>query len=184
MFRAVDALRSAGVPVACAVDIDLLQNEGDFQNLVRVFGASPDQLKASRNVIVSQVEARTKKPKRSEALNEITNILNNKQSLEITSSERRKINAALSGRDGWKEFKSLGQRMLRGDGLNAFNALDETLRRNGIFLVQCGELENFHRDISSDDKAGWLREVLAREAHINDPEARRYVKDIVTYLEQ
>jgi hypothetical protein len=47
--------------------------------------------------------------------------------------------------------------------------------------VEVGELERFHRDIPSDNKAAWLRAVLERELYLKS-DAKTFVASIATYI--
>jgi hypothetical protein len=54
------------------------------------------------------------------------------------------------------------------------------LRSIGIFIVVGGELERFHPEQSSDNKAEWLREVLENSKHLQAVDARDFLKAITT----
>ncbi len=55
--RAVSALRSAKVPVICAVDINFLQNEHEFNELIMAYKGDPNSVASLRNVVVNAVTA-------------------------------------------------------------------------------------------------------------------------------
>lgn len=182
LSRAVGALRSAKVPVVCAVDIDFLQNEHEFNELITAYEGDPSKLTGLRSVVVNAVTAWSTTVKRASAKAEIDAILSRKQAEELSSGDVNKIRELVTPVSGWKELKKYGQSRLLGDALIAFRSLDSQLRNLGIYLVQGGELESFHPEISRDDKAAWLRQVLEDKKYETCEESTLFVKDMAAAI--
>lgn len=177
--KAVKALKSANVPVVCAVDLDLLQNDSEFEALVTAFGGSPADYTAWRNDITSAVMQYSKRPSRVAARAVVNAIFDAKTSAELTSAEIGKIRDAVTGISGWKEAKKHGRGFFSGQAVSSFDKLDEMLRTLGIYLVREGELERFHPGISADNKSVWLRQVLETGRYRESEQARAYIEALV-----
>jgi len=181
--KAVEALRSVSVPVACITDFDMLRDPTDFEALVNACGGDLGKLMPWRNTIASSIDQKTQKRSRISAKAEIDAIFGDpvKQG-ELTTSEATKISNAIAKSSGWREAKKTGSSGLSGEAATAFERLDAALRKLGIFLVFVGELERFHKTIPADNKAVWLRNVLDGELYKKSAEAREFVCDAVQYV--
>ncbi|MCO5989939.1 ATP-binding protein [Actinoallomurus spadix] len=160
--KAVKALRAAEVPVCCVVDIDFLQEDKDFNALVDSCGGDVEALTPRRNDVLSAVRNHARKVRRAVAESEINMVLKAGSASELSSKELREISKSLRVSSGWREAKLYGRSLFSGQALISFDILCEELRKIGIFVVEVGELERFHRDVSADNKAVWLRTVLER----------------------
>lgn len=182
MPDAVRALRASKVPVACAVDIDFLQIDRDFNSLVSACGGDPAALERDRNVVISAVQARTEKVDKVVAKARIDQVFEGRKGTFLTSGDINRIRGAITPQSGWKLFKTTADTILRGDAADAYQSLDANLKKLGIFLVPVGELEGFHKSVPSDNKAFWLREVLQTFAYTRSPEATKYVRDMANFI--
>ncbi len=99
-------------------------------------------------------------------------------------AQAAEIRSLITPSSGWKLFKSQGKALLMGEAAAAYASLDSALKSIGIFLVPVGELECFHRDVPSKDKAAWLRQVLESRAYEESAEATAYVKNIAEFIWQ
>lgn len=177
--KAVGALRSANVPVACIVDIDFLQNDRDFEALVLAYDGDPSEYRSWRNVVTSAINQKTQKPMRAAVQAEMQVLFADARSGPLTSGERTKISNVISGTSGWKEFKKSGRSCLSGEAVSAFDRLTSALRTLGIFVVELGELERFHPEIRSENKAFWLRNVIECGLYRDSSEAKKLVSAII-----
>jgi hypothetical protein len=182
MPHAVRALRASKVPVACAVDIDFLQVDHDFNDLVSACGGAPDALERDRKVVISAIQARTEKVDKAVAKVKIEQVFEGRKDTFLTSGDINRIRGAIAPQSGWKLFKIAADTILRGDAAAAYQSLDAKLRQLGIFLVPVGELEGFHKSIPSDNKAYWLREVLQNLAYKESPKATNFVRDMANFI--
>jgi ABC-type cobalamin/Fe3+-siderophores transport system ATPase subunit len=181
--KAVRALRSANVPVACVVDIDFLREDRVFNALVEACGGDPIGLAPRRNDVLSAVRNNARKVRRAVAEVEINQILKAKTTDELSSSELKRISEALKTSSGWSEAKLYGRTLFSGQALASFVTLCAELRKLGIFIVEVGELECFHRDIPANNKAIWLRTVLEQKLQ-QSSDARTFVTAVASSILQ
>jgi hypothetical protein len=182
--KAVRALRAANVPVACAVDFDFLQDEKNFAALLSACGGDPDTLAPRRNDIVSAVNSRARKVRRGSAKVEVNQILDSKNTDELSAGDVSRLARALKGSSGWQDAKLYGRGLLSGQALTSFDVLNDELRKLGIFIVEVGELERFHREVPPSNKAVWLRTVLEQDLYLQSNEARTYVTALISYIQR
>jgi AAA domain, putative AbiEii toxin, Type IV TA system len=175
LAKAVRALRAAEVPVVCAVDFDFLQDNVQFDDLVTACAGDPTSFQAWRNDVISMVHAKAQTVRRASAEAEILRVLHARTTPELSSGELSQISNALRSSSGWREAKLLGRGLLSGQAVTSFDHLNSDLRRIGIFVVERGELERFHPEISSSNKAAWLRAVLERKLYEKSVDAASYV---------
>ncbi|QUQ67103.1 ATP-dependent nuclease [Kutzneria sp. CA-103260] len=176
--KVVSVLRAAKVPVACIVDIDILHNEADFKGLIEEYGGDYAALRPRRNAIVDAMESRSLKVERVTARAKVVSIFDGKATKELGSGEANSIKEAVSPKSGWRDFKQSGASMLGGEALASFEHIDSELRKLGVFMVRCGELERFHPLVPAGNKAAWLRKVLEGELYLTSGEAREFVRDV------
>ncbi|MFB9687847.1 ATP-dependent nuclease [Amycolatopsis plumensis] len=173
--RAVDALRSARVPVVAILDIDFLRDDKDFSEVVIAQGGDPDSFAKARAVIENSVQSWGRKIDRTAAKAIVEAQFARSKAATLSGGEIARIKEAVSPVSGWREFKKYGAHHLSGDAVTAFEQLDRGLRELGIFVVPGGELERFHPDVSGDNKAEWLRTVLETGRYENSAAARDFV---------
>jgi hypothetical protein len=154
----------------------------NFCDLVIACGGQPSKLEARRNVVVAAVTAKDRKLPRAVARSEVEKILGSSDSPDVSSKELKRIGAALRPTSGWQQAKLVGRGLLSGDAVTAFDSLDADLSALGIFIVTVGELERFHPQIPSDNKAAWLRTVLEDELYTSSVVAREYVAAMVNSI--
>jgi hypothetical protein len=174
---AMEAFRRTKVPVATLVDVDFLQNDVDFERILKAVGADLRLFERDRHVVTSAVRDRDQRKTVVAARAEVDDLLKDAKG-EVTGTIAGQIAKAIAGRSGWKEFKEQGKRMLHGDALSAYESLDQKLKGVGVFLVSVGELEGFHPEFSSSNKARWLRSVLEAKAYETSDAARELLKEV------
>ena len=179
--KAVEALRSARVPVACIVDLDWLRDDNDFAKLVTACGGDPTALRARRNDVTSAINSRSIRAERVVVRAKIKELLSARTTPELSTDEIRGIKAVVSTRSGWGETKRHGGR-LSGQALTSFQQLCVSLRELGILLVEGGALESFHPEVSVDNKAEWLRQVLEQKKFLESPGAHAFVKAVAASI--
>ncbi|MEV4717471.1 AAA family ATPase [Micromonospora noduli] len=182
MPDAVRALRASRVPVACAVDIDFLQMDHDFNGLVSACGGDPAALERDRKVVISAIQARSEKVDKAVAKVKIEEVFAGRRDDFLNVGDINKIRKVLTARSGWRLFKTVADTILRGEAATAYQSLNVALKELGIFLVPVGELEGFHKSIPSENKAFWLREVLRTQAYREAPTATSFVRDMANFV--
>jgi hypothetical protein len=180
--KAVEALRSAKVPVVCIADFDLLQNDDEFGRLVAACGGDLATLRARRNDVINAVSSRSTKVERTVAEVKIGKILSARAAPELSASEISGIKAAVSAHSGWGDAKKQGKGLLSGQALTSFQHLCTSLRELGIFLVEGGVLESFHREVPASNKAEWLRKVLEQREYLRSSDAHSLIKAVTSNI--
>jgi hypothetical protein len=178
---ALQAFQRTKVPCAVLLDIDFLQNDVDFERVLKAAGADLSRYERDRKVVMAAVNDQTRHQSVTAARAEITEILKDATG-QVTSSLIGKVSSAINGRSGWKEFKKYGKKMLQGDILTAYENLDANLKTAGIFLVPVGELEGFQPEFPATNKAQWLRAVLEDRSYENATTAQEYLREVRAYV--
>ncbi|WP_295104826.1 AAA family ATPase [uncultured Microbacterium sp.] len=180
--RAIKAFAATAVPVAAIFDIDILQNDHEFNALVESAGADASALIPLRNTVVSAVQSRSQVLKRSVVRAEITEVFDRSASIHLSKGEARKIQEAAAPKSGWKDLKNSGSALLSGDALTAYRGLANHLERHGVFIVEQGELERLHPEVPQGNKADWLRSVIDQRTYESSP-AIDLLDRVSAYLE-
>lgn len=180
--KAVEAFGAAAVPTAAIFDIDILQDEKEFEALVNAVGADKTVLDRLRHTVVSAVQSRSTSPTRTAAKAEVDEIFARSSSEKLAASDVRAIRDVVAIRSGWKQLKLAGKSMLSGDALTAFNELCLLLEEKGVFIIEQGELERFHPEVTQSNKAAWLRTVVDRGLYVESP-ARDLLTRVSKFLE-
>jgi len=176
LAKAITALRMASVPVACIVDFDFLQNETEFNDVIRACGGDMAAFRSFRNDIVASITARDTKLRRATAKADVIRIFDERASDEVSAKEMRRIGEALKPRTGWREAKLVGKNMLSGQARSSFDTLNARLHELGVFIVEMGELERFHPDVQQGNKAEWLHIVLEKKLYAQSPNAAKLMQ--------
>lgn len=94
------------------------------------------------------------------------------------------VNAKCSpGVDAWAILKNVGKTGLDRDAFAAYEKVESTCKDIGLFIVPCGEMEDFDKSVNKNKK-DWVYHVLenydlARDSKLN--EARSFVQEILNY---
>jgi hypothetical protein len=168
LFKAVNALRSASVPVLCIVDFDWLRNDRDFERLASAYGGDAGTLTSLRSTILPVITARHTMPERRAVRSAAKAILDGSPGRWLTEDEVERLRLVARGESGWGLAKNMGRQLLstNAEALNSFDELNSRLRRLGIFVVENGALESFHPNVPSDNKEAWLQKVLEDQEYL------------------
>jgi len=162
--RAVAALRSARVPVATIVDIDILQNTVEFNRLLLSHGIDCSPYLVMLKGIQDAVNGKGQTVQRGKFRGAIETMLRDGPQ-DMSKEEINLVRAAVQAKSGWKLFKTSGVALLSGSPRALVEQLLESLEGFGVFLVPCGELEGFHPAVIANEKLKWLQEVLEDELY-------------------
>lgn len=181
--KAVAALRGAGVQTVSIVDIDILRDDKDYYALVAAHGGDAPTVDGLRNDVVSAVSSQSGQLNRAVVKSQLATLLDGKSTSDLSASDASKLRSVLSAKSGWREFKRAGRALLSGQSVASFDKLEAYLRSIGIFIVSVGELERFHPEVSADNKAAWLQDVLETEKYKNSPASEEFMRSVLKYLE-
>jgi len=180
--RAFDALAAASVPTAVIADIDLLADRAKFASLFTSMGGDFSTIQADYNTLEASVRNKKVVPQRKEARDGILRILDASEAALLRSDEIGQLKNLLRSESGWKQVKGKGEGAIdSGDPTAAFKVIILACRDLGLFIVEVGELERFHPEISGN-KQEWLRKVLEQELFKEASPARSFLSDVRDYV--
>lgn len=180
--KAFSSLDVAAVPTAIIADIDILADKNKFQELFNSMGGDFETINASYNVLESSVKNKTIKPERKIAKIKINDTINASSAKYLSGNELAAVQDAVKAASGWKQIKEKGQGAIdSGDPSAAFVSILAACRAVGLFIVEQGELERFHPEISGNKQA-WLRKVLEQEAFKSSPESHILLSQARDYI--
>lgn len=191
LSKALRMFRAVKVPVACVVDIDILDKPGEFDALVNSSGGDIQRLKPMRDKIAKELNGLTEGPLKKEALEAIGEQFKREPAEEkVLPRDVSAVKKIINVRSGWKEFKRHGVEALEVESESplssgaqlVFDALDLELRKIGIFMVRVGELERFHPELGVA-KERWLAEALEKKVYTNSPLALDMLKGVAKFIE-
>ncbi|RZJ87307.1 MAG: hypothetical protein EOO20_16355 [Chryseobacterium sp.] len=152
--------RTVSVPVVAIYDIDILRDDTEFEATVKAIGYDPAMFKVWRNTIEDEVSGARAFLSRADLRRAIKDILANSEEKNVSQSDLKRIRSASTAGSGWSSLKKAGISMLSAGGIAAYKEIKERLEAKGVFILEQGELERLHPEVSGEDKARWLRTVI------------------------
>ncbi|MFJ8614120.1 ATP-dependent nuclease [Streptomyces sp. NPDC093675] len=167
--------RAFGIPTAAIADFDLLNDYGTVRNAMTALGGTVRDMSADIKVLNEYANAERSVPTVSGFRKEMNAVLTGRGNRQLTEAMVEKMSALVNGSSGWGKLKKSGLNALNGEVYTAAERLLKNASAHGLFLVPCGELEQWVRSVPSENKARWLAEVF------NGPE-RWYRNRRMTYV--
>lgn len=100
----------------------------------------------------------------------------------ISSNTVEQIKSLLRDVSSLKLLKTGGKNIIpQGNCVKLFNKINKFLKVNNIFILECGEIERFVRDVSGHGN-NWVEKVFTKYKDIDDDvyeEARRFIRNIL-----
>ncbi|WP_169742068.1 ATP-dependent nuclease [Phycicoccus jejuensis] len=181
LAKAYGALSAAAVPTAVIADIDMLADKSKFSELFERMGGSFATIEASYNVLDASVAAMRKMPTYSECSEAFGNLSGDPKD-PVTKADRLALADVVRVESGWKQMKRKGFGAVdSGDPTAAFSSILAACKLLGLFLVEVGELERFHPQISGNKQA-WLRQVLEQELFRSEPSAHPLMREVHGFI--
>lgn len=160
MARIATAMRTLNIDVRLIPDIDVLNDETIFKNVVEAFGIDWKNIQSDYNIIVTNLHSPKEKINRNDAKTTINRVFDDSQKRELSNMEIKDIRLAVSTISKWDALKSSGISAIpAGDATVAFSKLNQSLRGKGIYIVPVGELEGFVKGIGGHGP-DWVNKVL------------------------
>ena len=175
------ALARIGVLVQAALDFDVLNDISPLRDVVEALGGAWATFEKSWRQIKSGVEKRRPERDTSQVRDEIRKTLDSVNSPVFPDVEAKRIQDVLKKVSPWEEAKRVGLGAVpSGQERRVAEQLLEDLKRIGLFVVDCGELESFDPTIGGHGNL-WVAEVLRKDlkedARLEN--ARRFVRELV-----
>lgn len=177
----VRALREVDVPVAVAVDFDVLNNDQPLRTIVEAAGGDWTAVQPDWNQVKAAVDSKKAELSAQEVRDEIEGILSGVTGASFPKSARDAIQKTFRRSSPWATAKEVGKAFVpAGQPTQAYERLLATLNGWGIFIVEVGELESFARSVGNHGPK-WVNAVLKKDLS-QDPEleaARQYVAKLL-----
>lgn len=169
MAKIIKALKMLNVDTKLIPDIDVLNDEKVFRDIVEAVGLEWSTISAKYKTIVSNLHSSKESIKRSDAAVIIEQILNSSQNALLSGKEIDAIRDALKTVSKWSALKEYGIPAIpRGDARTAFDSMNSMLREKRIFIVPVGELECFIKSVGGHGP-DWVNTVLEKYPDLDDP---------------
>lgn len=181
MAKIIKALKMLNVNTKLIPDIDVLNDEKVFRDIVDAVGLEWNTISTKYKTIVSNLHSPKESIKRSEATVVIEQILSSSQNALLSGKEIDAIRDALKTVSKWSALKEYGISAIpRGDATTAFDSMNSTLKEKGIFIVPVGELECFIKAVGGHGP-DWVNTVLEKHPNLDDPvyaEIKKFVSSM------
>lgn len=179
--------RAFGIPTAAIADFDLLNDYGTVRNAMTALGGTVRDMSADIKTLNDHANAERSVPTVSGFRSQMNAALTGRGNRALTETMIEKMNDLIKGSSGWGKLKKSGLNALNGEVYTAAERLLKESAAFGLFLVPCGELEQWVRCVPSENKARWLAEVFnGPERWYQNPssELRTFCEQIRSYLQQ
>lgn len=168
MARISSSLRALDIDIRLIADIDILNDETIFKNIVEAYDINWSDLQRDYNILASNLHSSKEKINRNEAKTIINNILDSSYKSELTSIEIRKVCSAVKVTSKWEALKDCGISAIpSGDATNSYINLTQSLQKRGIYIVPVGELEGFVKCVGGHGP-DWVNKVLEQYPDLNN----------------
>ena len=162
MAKISTSMRALNIDIRLIPDIDVLNDETIFKNIVEAYGIDWTSLQSDYNIIVSYLHSPKEMINRNDAKTTINRVLDASENRELSNREIKDIRSAISTISKWDALKSSGISPIpAGDATVAFRKLEQILRKNGIYIVPVGELEGFVKEVGGHGP-DWVNKVLEK----------------------
>jgi energy-coupling factor transporter ATP-binding protein EcfA2 len=182
MAKLAKTLRSLDVPVSVVADIDILNDENTFKDLLQVLGC--DWAKANTHWrTVSESVLKQRPPLNAEQVAGLIReqLQDIKGTKEFPEEKERVIKEVFKTMSPWSAMKRSGRSALpAGDPITHFDNLTQLCSEHGLWIVPVGEIEGFCRSVGSHGPK-FVEKVLEERDLENDTElesARKFVSEI------
>ena len=182
MAKLADTLRSLDVPVSVIADIDILNDQDTFRNLLEKLGGNWDEAKSHWKAVSDHV-LNQRPPRNAEQV--ATLIAKELEgaggSAEFPRERERAIKRIFKEALPWSAMKGSGRSALSpGEPTRQFDRLWEKCSDHRLWIVPVGELEGFCRSVGAHGP-GFVQRILEeRDLETDDElrEAREFVERI------
>ncbi|MEV5879442.1 AAA family ATPase [Streptomyces sp. NPDC052101] len=153
-------LRAFGIPTAAIADFDLLNDHGTVRNAMGALGGTVRDMSGDIKTLNDYANAERSIPTVAGFRKQVESLLIGRGDRPLTEAMISNVSDLLKGSSGWGALKKSGLNALNGDVYAAAERLLKHTAAHGLFLVPCGELEQWVRSVPSGNKARWLADVF------------------------
>ena len=173
-------LKNLSVPFIVIPDIDIMNNEQSFRNLVESCGGVWSDIEHDEKVVVGQIAGQSSKAIRREEIQRILDAAN----AELDTKTLKELHEAIKIPSKWSDAKRYGKIVFRGEAAASYAAIDVYCKAVGIFIVPEGELESFLPDVSAKHGGSWATEALTRYPNLGNPRYDRLKAFVDSWRDQ
>lgn len=179
--KIASSLKSLNIPTICILDIDILENENMFKNILKTFNIEWSLIKKDYNIIKQSIENKIRdKLNKKEFTLKLEDIKSKNKSKYFSDQDITTIKELLKMNSPWQQLKHLGKSYIpAGDSSTSFNNIIKILNKNGIFIVENGELENFDKTTPGHG-VDWVNNVFEKYGN----EITSNLKDATEFVER
>lgn len=182
MAKIIAALRSLNINVKVIADMDVLDDRSVFKGIAESLGVNFDVISNYYTNVVSNLPYPNHSKSREAVRNEINRILDGSTEVDLNNDEIKNIKKEASTITKWKNVKAQGiEAIPDGVAKTSFSELNQSLMKNGLFIVPVGELECFVKDVGNHGPA-WVNGVLEKYPNLDDSVYKRII-DFITSMD-
>jgi len=182
IHKVVKTLRKLNIDTKVIVDIDMLNNEKEIKELVISFSGNWENIKDNYIIVKDYVDNIQTQIKKGEIVSSIGKIA---EKIKGDYFEKKDFEAArklLIEKTGWKDIKRRGVKIFRKtEVLEAFNMINQELKKLNIHLVEVGELETFIQISGDIHGPKWVNTVLEKYPNL-DNDVYDGIKDFLSSI--
>jgi energy-coupling factor transporter ATP-binding protein EcfA2 len=180
MPAVVKALNAVSVPVAAAIDFDILNDQQPLRKLVELKGGDWRHIEPMWRIVKKAIDAEDRRPQRDYVKKKLSEIIDRSSDLTLTDSEVSLLRQSMRGESAWERVKRGGiADVPQGEAYIACERLLSALSSLGLFVVPVGELERFVPQVGSKGPA-WVTAV--HEQHLHEAAANAAAGAFVSQL--
>ena len=132
MARISKALHLLNIDVRLIPDIDVINNEEIFKNIVAEYGVDWESIKKDYDILVSNLHSPRERISRNDAKTTINRILSGSNDIYLSNSEMASIRDSIKTISKWEALKKGGVNSIpSGDATNSFKNIEKILC-NGV----------------------------------------------------
>lgn len=180
--KVIPLLKELSIQYLIIADIDLINNRGKPKQLLEsVESGCYDNIREKHSEFLDKFEEKTNDQiKTQKTLKKEINDLFTREKY-MSSETADKIKSLLKNISSLKLLKSSGKSALpQGECVTLFNDVRNYLKEQGIFILECGEIERFISDVSGHGN-DWLENVFEKYSDINDTafnDVKRFIREV------
>lgn len=169
MARIVSALRAIGIEVKAIADFDVLNEESIIKGIIEACGIPWDSVSKDYSIFTANIHSKKEAVKRNSAFSSIKQVIDGSKAEYLSKEEIKQIQEAIATESAWSLLKKAGRSAIpAGDATAAFNRFNQIFANAGLYIVPCGELECFIREIGGHGPS-WVNAVLEQYPAFENP---------------
>lgn len=179
----IELLKNIGVPVAVIVDIDIINNKTPLDKIVKALTEEQilSELEDQRRQICEGVILAPEEQLLTNLINSVKEWSQGKHS-DLHTSRRMLERAIQEVRSKWTPVKKQGVYYFKDEQLNFVKKFIDDLASMGLFVVPCGELEQWF-NIEKKKGKEWNYEALKELQEDNcPPELKSFIEQVIKFL--